>query len=144
MKENRTHHYEAMFLLRQAAAAELGAAVDHIREILTRAEAEILALSKWDDRRLAYEIEKQKRGVYILVYATIPTAKMASLERDLNLSQMILRWMVTRADHLTLDEMRATDGQQQVADEIALRGERQTEAADQAEEPASEPASAEA
>ena len=137
MKENRTHHYEAMFLLRQAAAADLGAAVDHIRDILARAEAQVLALSKWDDRRLAYEIEKQKRGVYILVYATIPTTKMASLERDLNLSQQILRWMVTRADHLTVDEMRATDGQQQVADEIAIRGERRTDAADQPAEPAS-------
>ncbi len=137
MKENRTHHYEAMFLLRQAAAADLGAAVDHIRDILARAEAQVLALSKWDDRRLAYEIEKQKRGIYILVYAAIPTAKMASLERDLNLSQSVLRWMVTRADHLTVDEMRATDGQQQVADEIALRGERQPDPADQPAETAS-------
>lgn len=137
MKENRTHHYEAMFLLRQAAAADLGAAVDHIRDILARAEAQVLALSKWDDRRLAYEIEKQKRGVYILVYASIPTAKMASLERDLNLSQQILRWMVTRADHLTAEEMRATDGQQRVADEIALRGSRQPDVEDEPAETAS-------
>ena len=130
MKENRTQTYEVMFLLRQAAAADLGAAVDHIRDVLARAGAEIIALSKWDERRLAYEIKKQKRGMYFLVYATIPTANVASLERDLNLSEVILRWMLVRADHLSLDEMQATDAQQQVADEIALRAERQRDKAE--------------
>lgn len=124
MKENRTHHYEAMFLLRQAAAADLGAAVDHIKDVLQRAEAEIIALKKWDERRLAYEIKKQKRGTYLLAYAAIPATQMASLERMLNLSDVVLRWMLVRADHLSIEEMKAADAQQELADEIKLRADR--------------------
>lgn len=133
MKENRKYNYEGMFLLRQTAAADLGAAVEHIRELLTRAEGEIIAMKKWDERRLAYEIKKQKRGMYILVYVTLPTTSMANLERTLNLSDMILRWMLVRADHLTLDEMRAADAQQELADEIKLRADRARERADRGE-----------
>ncbi|RMH26498.1 MAG: 30S ribosomal protein S6 [Planctomycetota bacterium] len=141
MKENRTHHYEIMCLLRQTAAADLGAAVDHIRETLTRHGGEILAMSKWDERRLAYEIEKQKRGAYILTYATLPTASLAAIERDFNLSEIVLRYILLRADHLTVEEMQATDARQALADEIALRAERQRE---REEAKAAEPAPADA
>ncbi len=141
MKENRKNYYEAMFLLRQAASADLGAAVDHIREVLERAEGEILAMKKWDERRLAYEIKKQKRGTYILVYVGIPAAQMASVERMLNLSEVVLRWMLVRADHLSVEEMTAADAQQELADEIKLRSERGRDR-DESEE--TEPAAAEA
>lgn len=130
MKENRTHAYEAMFLLRQSAAADLGAAVENIRQLLTRAEGEIIAMKKWDERRLAYEIKKQKRGVFILTYVSLPTTAIADLERSLNLSEDILRWMLVRVDHLTIDEMKALDAQQELADEIKLREERAREKAD--------------
>jgi small subunit ribosomal protein S6 len=141
MKENRTHEYEAMFLLRQSAAADLGAAVENIREYLARAEGQIIAMKKWDERRLAYEIKKQKRGVFILVYVTLPTAAIAKLERTLNLSEDILRWMLVRVDHLNVDEMKAMDAQQELADEIKLREDRAREKADGAES-ASAPAPA--
>ena len=56
-----TRIYECMFLISQGEAANLHAVVEHIGEILGKGGAEILALKKWDERRLAYEIEKQKR-----------------------------------------------------------------------------------
>lgn len=130
MKENRTHHYEIMILFQQSAATNLGAAVEHIREIFARAEGELLSMKKWDERRLAYEIKKQKRGLYILAYVTLPTAKVAVLERALNLSDMVLRWILVRADHLSLDEMKALDAQTELADEIVLRAKRAKEHAE--------------
>lgn len=130
MKENRTHEYEAMFLLRQSAAADLGAAVENIRQYLARVDGQIIAMKKWDERRLAFEIKKQKRGVFILVYVTLATTEMAKLERILNLSDDILRWMLVRVDHLTIDEMKAMDAQQELADEIKLREDRAREKAE--------------
>lgn len=124
MKENRTHEYEAMFLLRQSAAADLGAAVENIRQYLARVDGKIIAMKKWDERRLAFEIKKQKRGVFILVYVTLATTEIVNLERILNLSEDILRWMLVRVDHLTIDEMKAMDAQQELADEIKLREDR--------------------
>ena len=121
MAENRTYFYEGMFLIGQAAAADLSAVIDHIKEILARGHAEVIAMRKWDERRLAYEIKKQKRGLYILVYFKAPGGSLAHIERDCNLSEKLLRVMLLRCDHLTLDEMAAADGREALDTEARLR-----------------------
>lgn len=137
MAEQLTSNYEGMFLLSQAAAADFGAAVDHIREILGRADVQIIAMQKWDERRFAFEIRKQKRGVYILVYFTCGRGKLAQIERDCNLSENILRVLVTRADHLSEEEMKSADARDELATEAALRRERaEKRAAERAEDEA--------
>lgn len=133
-REPRTYTYEAMFLLSQAVAADLAGAVEHINELLARANAEIIAMRKWDERRLAYEIQKQKRGVYILVYFRAPANKIAGLERDTNLSEKIMRVMILRADHLTEDEMLAADARDALETEARLRARQAAEARDRASE----------
>jgi small subunit ribosomal protein S6 len=122
MPGRREYTYEAMFLLSQAVAADLGGAVEHVKEILGRGQAEILSMRKWDDRRLAYEIDGQKRGVYILVYFKAPNDQLTHIERDCNLSEKILRKMILRADHLSPDEIQAADGRKELDAEIRLRG----------------------
>lgn len=117
----RTYAYEAMFLISQATAADLAGAVSHINGLLARAKADVLAMRKWDERRLAYEIQGQKRGVFILTYFKAPANAIAGLERDCNLSEQIMRAMILRADHLSEDEMRAADARQQLEDEARLR-----------------------
>jgi small subunit ribosomal protein S6 len=121
MSTERTNIYEGMFLVPPAVAANLQAAVDHIHDLLRRADAELVAFRKWDERRLAYEIRGNKRGVYFLAYFKAPTDKMARLERDCNLSEQILRAMFLRADHLPADQIEAADGRSELADEMKLR-----------------------
>jgi small subunit ribosomal protein S6 len=121
MSETRINTYEALFLFPQAAAADFGGAVEHVREILRRADAEVIALSKWDERKLAFDIKGNKRGLYFLSYFRAPAQKLAGLERDCNLSEKMLRAIVLRADHLEDEQMKAADGRQQLEDEIRLR-----------------------
>lgn len=122
MAQTRVYPYEAMFLVGQAAAADLAGVVAHVNEILSRAHAEVLALRKWDERRLAYEIKKQKRGLYLLAYFRAPASAVAGIERDCNLSEQIIRALVLRADHYTEDEMRAADGRDALEAEAKMRG----------------------
>lgn len=127
--KGRTHNYEAMFLLSQAVAADLGGAVEHLKSIISKAGATLIAMRKWDERRLAYEIEKQKRGTYILAYFSSDSLKIAQIERDCNLSEQILRTLILRVDHLTPEEMQAADGQRELETEAALRKARAAEPA---------------
>jgi len=129
MAETKQGQYEAMFLISQGAAADLSGAVDHILNLLSRAGAELIALSKWDERRLAYEIDKQKRGVYLLCYFKAEKGAIAGFERDCNLSETIMRVLVIRADHLTPEEMAATDAREELAVEARLRAEKAEKAA---------------
>jgi small subunit ribosomal protein S6 len=121
MSETRTSTYEGMFLFPQTVAADLQSAVDHITEILSKGEAELISLCKWDERRLAYDIKGNKRGVYFLTYFRCDAHKLAQIERDARLSEKLLRSMIVRADHLAPEQMAAMEGRQQLADEIALR-----------------------
>ncbi len=57
MTEQRINAYEGLFLFPQAVGGELQFAVDHVTEILAKANAEIISLCKWDERRLSYEIK---------------------------------------------------------------------------------------
>ena len=121
MAEKRTYNYEAMFLLSQAQAADFAAGVAHVRQLIEKHGATIFALRKWDERRLTYEIKKQKRGIFLLAFFNAPAERMVEMERACNLSEGIIRVLITRADHLTVDEMKAADDAKGLEAEAKLR-----------------------
>ena len=121
MADEQRNIYEGMFLFPQSAGGGLQGALDHLNEIFTRAEAEVVSLGKWDERRLAYEIKGNKRGVYFLAYLRIAPTGITSLERDCNLSEQILRAMITRADIIPPELIEAAEGREKLAAEIKLR-----------------------
>ena len=133
MSEQRIDIYEGMFLFPQSAAADFAGVITHINEILDRADAEVIAMKKWDERRLAYDIKGNKRGLYILTYFKADRTKLAGIERDCNLSELLLRSLILRADHIPTEEIEASDERQALADEATLRkAEAEAEAAKQA------------
>ncbi len=142
MSSKRVYNYEAMFLLSQAVAADLSGAIQHINEILSRGHAEVIAMRKWDERRLAYEIKGQKRGYYVLAYFKAPGDQIAHIERDCNLSEKILRALILRCDQMTTDQMVAADARKELEVEAKLRAERPATPAVTSAEPVAEPAPA--
>ena len=48
----------------------------------------------WGRRRLAYDIDGQREGYYVLMYTDIDTGNLAELERNLKLSPFILRHLL--------------------------------------------------
>ncbi|MDG2292797.1 MAG: 30S ribosomal protein S6 [Phycisphaerales bacterium] len=130
MSDTTKRIYEGMFLFPQSAIADMQAAHDHVHALLQRVDADIVSFRKWDERRLAYEIKGNKRGLYFLAYFNCDPTKIASLENDCNLSESLLRFLVTKADHINPEEIEAADGRTELADEIKLRA---AQAAEQTE-----------
>jgi small subunit ribosomal protein S6 len=122
----RIANYEAMFLISQAQAAQFGEVISHIRHTLERYHGTIIAMRKWDERRLAYEIQKQKRGLYILCFFSCDTKHLGEIERAFNLSENIMRHLMVRADHLTMDEMKSADAAKELEAEAKLRAAQPT------------------
>jgi len=127
MSNERIRTYEGIFLFPQSATANLQEAADHVKSILDRCGATIVSFRKWDDRRLAYEVQGNKRGVYFLAYFTAPTSALAEIERRCNLSEELLRMMITSAEHIPAEIIEANEGQEDLATEIKLRGKKSTE-----------------
>jgi small subunit ribosomal protein S6 len=105
------NQYEAMFLLPAAAATEVEKNIKTVQGIIERHGGKILVIKKWDERKLTYEIKKQKRGLYVIAYFTALGNAIAGIERDVNLSEEIVRVLVTDAEHLNKDEMAAVEPQ---------------------------------
>src|SRR5438094_4534207 len=100
MADALMNQYEAMFLFGASATQEPEGAQNTVRSMVERHGGQVLVLKKWDERRLAYEINGQKRGTYVICYMKAPGAAVSAIERDVKLSDEVLRVMFTRADHL--------------------------------------------
>jgi small subunit ribosomal protein S6 len=109
--DTKTITYEAMFLFPAGASAELEKSITMARGIIERHDGKIIVIKKWDERKLTYEIRGNKRGLYIVAFFTAPGGAVVGIERDVNLSEDILRVLVTHADHLNETEMAAVEPQ---------------------------------
>mgnify|MGYP001067993938 CR=1 FL=1 len=99
MKTAAKKLYEAMFLIDSSKAASDWDGVETgIKNILKRVEAEIVSIKKWDERRLAYEIEGHSRGTYILCYFRADGKKVPVIERAVQLSEQIMRVLILCAE----------------------------------------------
>jgi len=96
--------YEAMFLVDSAlAGADWDGVLATIKSTLQRAEAEVVSLRKWADKRLAYEIDHKTKGTYILCYFRADGKRIGDIERDVQLSERIMRVLILNAEKQTLE-----------------------------------------
>ncbi|MGA2441722.1 MAG: 30S ribosomal protein S6 [Tepidisphaeraceae bacterium] len=110
-EKKTSNTYEAMFLLGAGHATDLDNALKLVRGIIERHEGKVIVLKKWDERKLAYEIRGEKRGLYVIAFFTAPSPAISAIVRDVELSDEILRVIVTKADHLNAQEMAAVEPQ---------------------------------
>lgn len=99
------NQYEAMYLFDPTFGGSHENCEAEIRRIMGRAEAELLFCKRWDERRLAFKLKGRKRGVYVLTFFSADPSKIAGIERDVRLSENVLRVLVLRADGITPDMM---------------------------------------
>lgn len=129
--------YEGMFLVDSAQAADWDATKAVLEGVLKRANAEILEMKKWDDRRLAYEINKKARGAYILCYFNADCDKIHDVEKAVQLSEQIMRVLILNTEQMSEDDMKrdtpAMKAEKEVAAAEEARAARTAEAAEGAE-----------
>src|SRR5689334_12284466 len=98
--------YECMFLLdTNKVSGDVPAAAQQLHTILEKNQAEVLASRPWEERRLAYPVKGQKKGLYYLTYFRTEGKNLVSIERDVSLTEMILRSLVIRIDPKLVETM---------------------------------------
>ncbi|MEA3226820.1 MAG: 30S ribosomal protein S6, partial [Planctomycetota bacterium] len=98
--------YEAMFLVDSAdAGSDWDGVIAAITKILERAKVDIVSMRKWDDRRLAYEIKRKSRGTYLLCYFRSDGQQNQEIERDVQISERIIRVLILCVDWMTDEDM---------------------------------------
>ena len=91
------NEYELMYVLHpRLTAEEIDAAIERISALVTDPGGEILSVDRWGRRRLAYPIEKNLEGFYVLSTFKAPGTATGPLEAQLNLATDVLRHLIIR------------------------------------------------
>ena len=95
--EQAVRRYELMLVLRPDAPDERAAAViDRTTRYVVASGGQIVKVAPWGRRRLAYPIERYRDGSYHIVVFESPAEAIAELERSLQITEEVLRYLVTR------------------------------------------------
>lgn len=88
--------YEAVIILRANATEEETVAFGEKMKELISSNGELTNVEEWGKKTLAYEINKQTEGYYILFTFEAKPAFISELERVLRLDEIVLKDMVIR------------------------------------------------
>lgn len=91
--------YEIVFVLNPKLGDEGLVATSEKIKHLIETSATIDTYEQWGTKRLAYEIDDQKEGVYYLSTFAAEAAFPAELERVLKITEGVMRFLVTRKDN---------------------------------------------
>jgi len=109
--------YELLFILKPTLTEEeIQAQIDSVKSDIAAFGGEVLAVdtTTLGMRKLAYEIDKNPRGYYVIVYHKSPTSSIAELERKLRYNENVLRFLTIKytkkKDLVYYDKMVANAG----------------------------------
>lgn len=94
-----THQYELMVILNpEIDERQVGVNLEKFLKVITNDGGSIDNIDVWGRRRLAYEIQKKTEGIYVVVNFTASSAATQELDRQLKLSELVMRTKVLRAE----------------------------------------------
>ena len=94
-----THQYELMVILDpEIDERTVAPSLDKFPNVIRNDGGTIDNIDIWGRRRLAYEIQKKSEGIYAVVNFTATSESTVELDRQLKLSEAVLRTKVLRAE----------------------------------------------
>lgn len=84
--------YETTFILEPGLDENrVNEEVERVSQWVREAGGEVLDVQRWGKRRLAYEINRKRDGVYTLMTYQGPSALVKEIERRLRLNESVMR-----------------------------------------------------
>ena len=90
--------YETLFVVHPERAPRIKEFVDRFKKVIEGQQGTLSHVDEWGLRDLAYRIAKQSKGFYVLMQYRSPARAVEELERNLRLTDGVLRYLTVRAD----------------------------------------------
>ena len=98
--------YQSVIILKpDLDGPQLDQAIEKIEQIFKKSGGAVLSLEKWGKKRLAYKIRKHKFGVYLNIYHTCEAAKTSELEKEYQLFDLIIKYLIIRLDEKDVERI---------------------------------------
>ena len=93
--------YENVFIARQdISGAQVDALADSFTTLIAEQGGEIKKREYWGLRNLAYRMNKNRKGHYVLFNIDAPAPAIAELERTMRINEDVVRYLTIRVDAL--------------------------------------------
>jgi small subunit ribosomal protein S6 len=96
--------YETLFVVHPEKGTRMKEFIERFKKVVEGQEGVVSQVDEWGLRDLAYRIDKQGKGFYTLIRYSSSARAVEELERNLRLTDGILRYLTVRADEETQTE----------------------------------------
>ncbi len=91
--------YEELFIVRpNATDEEIDPLVEQLSQVVTSRGGTVEKTDKWGVRKLAYRVEKQNEGYYVLLQFSAGPEVVREVERRLRVADMVMKFITVRVD----------------------------------------------
>ena len=91
--------YEVIFIAHPDLDEEnLNSVVEKVKGWITDDKGEVVSVDNWGKKKLAYRIQKQREGQYVLITANMEPASVKNLSQNMRFVESIMRSMITVVD----------------------------------------------
>ena len=89
--------YEIMYIIRPTVLEDDRVAlIEELNTIFTSRGAEVTKVNEWGMRDLAYEIEKHKKGYYVVLDVVTDDEARIEFDRIVRIKESIIRYMILK------------------------------------------------
>lgn len=93
--------YENVFIARQdISSAQAEALADTFSNLITEQGGTVTKKEHWGLRNIAYRINKNRKGHYVLLNIEAPAAAIVEMERQMRINEDVLRYLTVRVEAL--------------------------------------------
>lgn len=124
--------YEIAILFDPGLEVDLDKATEKVEKILTDNGGKITNVDNWGKRKLAYQIKNHDQAIYVFYTVEIPGENVQKIESVLNITDEVIRLLITRPDLKALAKAEAEKAKK--AEQAAKRGDREDKDDDEEEE----------
>lgn len=124
------NQYEVAVLFDPGLEVDMEKASGRVEKIVKDNGGKITNTDNWGKRKLAYPIKKNEHAVYVFYTADLPAESVRKIEAALNITDEVIRFLITRVDQKMLAKAEAARAEK--AKKAAERGTSDDE--DEAEE----------
>lgn len=116
------HEYELAVLFDPGLEIDLTKPMAKVEKIVTDNKGKIVKTDNWGKKKLAYKIAGQDHAVYVFYTVELPGESVQKIEAVLNITDEVIRYLITRIDHKALAKAEAIRADK--AKKAAARGDR--------------------
>jgi len=110
----RIREYETTYIVRpDISDVDADRVIERVRKAIRENAGKVIGVNNWGKRKLAYEIQRHQKGIYVHWHYAANNSAVAEVERNLRMLEPVLRFLTVRlTDQIDIDGVAEMEDEQ--------------------------------